>query len=82
MGTTTGDSVAPCTTIGADRQQPAMISAYVLDPSTNLLNQSVLVPFDYDSMGTAFGVAVTIVLTFWLIAKPIGMMLGLVSRNR
>ena len=63
-----------------------MISAFVLDPGSNfdelnnLQNYAQVVPFNYQQAALAFAFGLTMVLTFWLAAKPIGMMLALVKK--
>lgn len=82
-----GNSTSPCATIGAQRYEPVMVSAFVLDPGSsfaelnNLQNYVQVVPFDYQHAGLAFAFGLTMVLTFWLTAKPIGMMLELVRKG-
>ena len=63
-----------------------MVSALVLDPGSNfdelnnLQNYAQVVPFSYQQAALAFAFGLTMVLTFWLAAKPIGMMLALVKK--
>lgn len=76
-----GTSTAPCATLGNIRYEPSMISAYVLDPLSTLENLSQVVPFDAANAGAAFAFGLTLVLTSWVVAKPIGLMLELVKKG-
>ena len=72
----TGVSTAPCATQGVNRFVPAMQDAFVVDPSLeqtltaiqNANNGSI----DYAAAGTAFGAAFILVVTLYVMAKPIG----------
>jgi hypothetical protein len=76
------NSTAPCTIVAAKGYAPVVVSALVLDPTTNLQSTISLVPFDYTQAAAAFSFGLTMVLTFWLAAKPIGILIGLVNRSR
>lgn len=74
-------SIPPCTYLSRTGQGPVIVRALVLDPATNLQNTVILVPFDYTHAASAFAFGLTMVITFWLIAKPIGLMIGLVKSS-
>ncbi len=74
-------SAAICASAGPTGFQQYTIKALVLDPTTNLQNTATLVQFDYSHAAAAFAFGLTMVITFWLVAKPIGLLLGLVKSS-
>ncbi len=80
----TGNSQAPCATVGAQRYVPHVQTAYLLDPSIeptitaiqNANNGSI----NYHASATAFGASFILVLTLYVMAKPVGTMLRLLKR--
>lgn len=50
---TTGNSTAPCTTIGSNRYAPNIVQAYVIDPASASYIDQLTTPFDY-ALGSAF----------------------------
>jgi hypothetical protein len=75
------NSTAPCTIVAAKGYAPVVVSALVLDPTTNLQSTVSAVPFDYPQAGAAFGFGLILVMTFWVASKPLGMFLNLVKRG-
>lgn len=73
--------MTPCVTVGTTRYTPTIVSAYLFDSDPNIANLTQVVPFDYQHSGAAFAFGLTMVLTFWLAAKPIGLLLELVKKG-
>jgi len=76
-----GVSVAPCASVGPQAYAPAQMQAYVVDPSVTLDSVVQTVPFNYTSAAGAFAFALTMVVTFWLAAKPVGAILGVLRKG-
>lgn len=63
---TTGNSTAPCVTVGGNRFGPVMVQSYVLDPASSTYIDVLTTPFDYALGGAfwAFGFAGVMILYF------------------
>lgn len=63
---TTGNSSAPCVTIGSNRYGPVMVQSYVIDPASAFYIDQLTTPFDYVLGGAfwAFGFAGVMILYF------------------
>lgn len=77
-----GGSTAPCATDAGTGQHyvPSQMKAYLVDPAVTLESTVQLVPFDYTQAALAFAFGLTIVLTIWIMAYPIGAILGLIKK--
>jgi hypothetical protein len=80
----TGNSTAPCATVGSTRYVPATINAFVVDPSMqqsltaiqNANNGSI----DYGQAGTWFGAAFTLVMVIWFVSVKLGAIISLIKK--
>jgi hypothetical protein len=79
----TGDSTAPCATVGEDRYVPVVVTG-VLVPSSQgpVIDAIALVntgTIDYASAGAAWAASFCLTVLCWFTAKQIGLVLSLLK---
>lgn len=73
-----GPSTAPCSDLSGVFQQPVMVQAYVLDPGSQTLIDSVVASFDYTVASAIWMMAFTFVVGLYLASSQIGLLLNLI----
>lgn len=79
-----GNSVGPCSDIGAVRHVPAVMNGFVVEPSLettlNALQSANNGSIDYVQAGTWFAGAFVLIMTIWLVSMKLGMIISLIKK--
>ncbi|CAN5874094.1 hypothetical protein BH11PSE12_BH11PSE12_20660 [soil metagenome] len=78
---TSGPSVAPCATISGVKQKPVMQIAYVINPASADFFDMAVEPLNSIDAAKVFGVAFTMVLLCFMVARGIGTILDMIRKG-
>lgn len=76
-----GASVAPCTGVGGVKHKPVMQIAYVIDTASADFFDMAVEPLSSSDAAEVFGVAFTMVLLCFVVARGIGTILGMIRKG-
>ena len=77
---TSGNSVAPCATVGGTRYAPQMRSAYVIDAASQPYIDGIAVPFDYAYAAAIWALFFGFTVALWWVSKSAGAIISAVRR--
>lgn len=78
---TANTSVSPCSTLGGVKYQPAVMSAYLVDPSQASTFDLSAEQLDPASVAQVWMTGFSIVVLFFLIGRGVGSVLSLIRRG-
>lgn len=78
---TSGASVAPCSTVGGVKQKPVMQIAYLIDPASADFFDMAVEPLSSADAAAVFGVAFTMILLCFMVARGIGTILDMIRKG-